>query len=133
MAEPVFRSLTIENYRGIRKLHLDGLRSINVLVGKNNCGKTSVLEAAYLLTGFNEPNRLYNITRFRNALSPDKTFSALDLFYDLKYQNPIKIAANLWDDLFNTCMIGEYAADQLLFYHNIAVGGINKYPLCGLG
>ncbi len=37
--------LTIERFRGLRDLHLTGLGQVNLLVGSNNSGKTSVLEA----------------------------------------------------------------------------------------
>ena len=37
--------LQISAFRGIRDLTLDNLSTVNVLVGANNCGKTSVLEA----------------------------------------------------------------------------------------
>lgn len=39
------RSLKIENFRGIRRGQLDDLTDVNILVGKNNCGKTTVIEA----------------------------------------------------------------------------------------
>jgi len=42
-------SLQLENYRGFMKYRIDGLRQVNLLVGKNGCGKTSILEALYLL------------------------------------------------------------------------------------
>jgi AAA15 family ATPase/GTPase len=38
-------SVTIDGFRGLRNLRLDNLGLINILVGPNNCGKTSVLEA----------------------------------------------------------------------------------------
>lgn len=37
--------LELENWRGIRKGVIDGFRRINVLVGRNNSGKSSVLDA----------------------------------------------------------------------------------------
>lgn len=37
--------LELENWRGIRKGVIEGFRRINVLVGRNNSGKSSVLEA----------------------------------------------------------------------------------------
>lgn len=40
-----FTDLTIERFRGLRDLHLEGLGRVNLLVGGNNSGKTSVLEA----------------------------------------------------------------------------------------
>ncbi|MEG4170886.1 MULTISPECIES: AAA family ATPase [unclassified Microcoleus] len=38
-------NLTIHRFRGLRDLNLQGLGQINILVGGNNSGKTSVLEA----------------------------------------------------------------------------------------
>lgn len=38
-------NLTIHKFRGLRDLTLESLGQINLLVGVNNCGKTSVLEA----------------------------------------------------------------------------------------
>ena len=37
--------LTIENFRGLRKVELHGLGAVNLIVGQNNTGKTSLLEA----------------------------------------------------------------------------------------
>lgn len=40
-----WKSIHIERFRRLENLRLDGLGAVNLLVGKNNCGKTSVLEA----------------------------------------------------------------------------------------
>jgi AAA15 family ATPase/GTPase len=42
-------SLDIEAYRSLRNVKLDELRSVNLLVGGNNAGKTSILEAVGLI------------------------------------------------------------------------------------
>lgn len=39
------QSLAIEHFRGIREGKIEGLTDVNVLVGRNNSGKTTVLEA----------------------------------------------------------------------------------------
>ena len=44
-------SLTIENFRGIKALKLNNLGQVNVIAGKNNAGKSSVLEGLSLLLG----------------------------------------------------------------------------------
>ncbi|ETP70338.1 hypothetical protein G159_02075 [Planococcus glaciei CHR43] len=44
------QSLNVETYRGIKGLDLKRLSSINVLVGENNTGKTSILEAIQLIS-----------------------------------------------------------------------------------
>jgi hypothetical protein len=49
IANPMLKSLKIENYRGFQSFELQQLGRINLLVGENNSGKTSVLEAVKLL------------------------------------------------------------------------------------
>jgi hypothetical protein len=40
--------IKIERYRGICECKIDGFKDINILVGRNNQGKSSILEALYL-------------------------------------------------------------------------------------
>ncbi|MBI5497919.1 MAG: AAA family ATPase [Deltaproteobacteria bacterium] len=44
----MYSLLEVQNFRGIERLTLDGLNRVNLVVGRNNCGKTSLLEAAAL-------------------------------------------------------------------------------------
>jgi len=50
----VITSLSIENFRGIKSLKLKDLGQINVIAGKNNSCKSSVLEALALALGAND-------------------------------------------------------------------------------
>jgi recombinational DNA repair ATPase RecF len=45
----MMRSLSIENFRSYRELHLSPLRRVNILVGDNGSGKTALLEALFLV------------------------------------------------------------------------------------
>ena len=45
----MLQSLEIRNYRNLRHLTIEKLGRVNLLVGKNNTGKTSVLEAVNIL------------------------------------------------------------------------------------
>jgi AAA15 family ATPase/GTPase len=45
----LIRDLTIQGYRCFEDFSMDGLTRVNLLVGNNNSGKTSFLEAVYLL------------------------------------------------------------------------------------
>jgi AAA domain, putative AbiEii toxin, Type IV TA system len=45
----MLRDLTIKNYRSFKDFHVDGLARVNLMVGMNNHGKTSLLEAIYIL------------------------------------------------------------------------------------
>jgi hypothetical protein len=52
----MYDSIRIQNFRGIQDLTISDLGRINLIVGANNVGKTSVLEAIWLLTGRENPN-----------------------------------------------------------------------------
>jgi predicted ATP-dependent endonuclease of OLD family len=45
----MLRSLTIKNFRGFRELKIEPLARVNLIAGKNDVGKTGLLEALYLL------------------------------------------------------------------------------------
>lgn len=51
----MLKSISIKNFRGIRCTEIDGLERINVFLGNNNCGKSSVLESVLILMGANNP------------------------------------------------------------------------------
>lgn len=47
----MLKRLQIRNFRGFNALKIDQLSGINLIAGKNNSGKTSLLEAIFLLAG----------------------------------------------------------------------------------
>jgi AAA domain, putative AbiEii toxin, Type IV TA system/AAA ATPase domain len=57
----MIRSIHIECYRGFCDFSMEGLGRVNLLVGKNNSGKTSVLEAILLLTSRSDVSALMQI------------------------------------------------------------------------
>ena len=54
-------SIYIEGFRGFRSFEMAALGRVNLLVGTNNSGKTSLLEALHLLTSRAEPRALWNL------------------------------------------------------------------------
>lgn len=44
-----YQNVNVVAYRGLQRLGLEDCGPVNLLVGENNCGKTSVLEAIWLL------------------------------------------------------------------------------------
>ena len=48
MSNLILDSLEIRNFRGLKELRIEKLGRVNLIVGKNNVGKTSVLEALRL-------------------------------------------------------------------------------------
>lgn len=51
----MFTTLSLENFRGFENLRLEGLQRVNLIAGRNNAGKTSLLEGIALLA---DPIRL---------------------------------------------------------------------------
>ena len=47
-------SLTLKNFRGFRDFKMPGLEQVNLITGKNNTGKTALLEAIYLCCGYKQ-------------------------------------------------------------------------------
>ena len=89
-----YNTFTIQNFRGIEKLTIKDLKMINLLVGRNNCGKTSVLEAFFLLSGMSNPQLPINFHNLRDLiLTNDEDFSYM--FINLDFNVPVTITANL--------------------------------------
>lgn len=55
--------LTLQNFRGFQDLRLEGLQRVNLVVGRNNSGKTSLLEAIAFVTMPQSVNHLPNLLR----------------------------------------------------------------------
>ena len=71
-----YSDLYIRRYRKIANLNIGKLRRINLFVGENNSGKTSLLEAVYLLAQLNDLNAFLDLERFRGKFFRD--FNGLD-------------------------------------------------------
>jgi len=68
-------SIELENYRRFGKYRVGSLSRVNLLVGKNNCGNTSVLEAIYLLASGGDP-RVFNTIAWQRGevvVAPEET------------------------------------------------------------
>jgi hypothetical protein len=64
-----FTSIKINNYRALQQLEVNELSRINLFAGLNNSGKTSLLEAIYLLCKQNDFNGLAEVTRRRGKVA----------------------------------------------------------------
>jgi AAA15 family ATPase/GTPase len=71
----MLNSLEIRNYRNLKHLKIDKLGRVNLIVGKNNTGKSSVLEAVSIFGAKVEINTISNILdrRQENCLEDDGT------------------------------------------------------------
>jgi len=89
----MFKSVFIQNFRGINKLEISDLDKINIFVGDNATGKTAVLDAIYILINPNNPELPLKTNDWRN-LGPFFTSSFWrSLFYKFDYKNEILLKA----------------------------------------
>lgn len=65
----MLRDLTIQNYRCFKDFHIYGLASVNLIVGMNNSGKTSLLEAVYLLVNQNRAESIAELLSNRGEIT----------------------------------------------------------------
>ena len=62
----VLDSLEIKNFRAFKHLRIEKLGRVNLIVGKNNVGKTSVLEALWLYAAGVNPAIVWTILSSRD-------------------------------------------------------------------
>ena len=92
-------SLIIENFRGIQKLSIDNMRRLVLLSGKNNVGKSSVLEAIFFMMDHLSPDSFNHMNGFRGlSLSTNGVSLWEPLFYQMHPDNRIKIQATRGKD-----------------------------------
>lgn len=90
MGKHFFKSLEIENFRGIGTSKIDNFARINLFVGKNGCGKTSILESLTLLSKISDPRYIIHIQDFKAIhLTDSKQLS--DVFFKQKYENSLRL------------------------------------------
>ena len=61
----MLNKISIENFRGFRSLQIEDCKNFNLIIGKNNVGKTAFLEALFLHIGSTNPELPTRINLFR--------------------------------------------------------------------
>ncbi|MBI5082413.1 MAG: AAA family ATPase [Chloroflexi bacterium] len=82
----MIRDLTIQGYRCFKGFHVDGLARVNLIVGQNNSGKTSLLEAIYLLARQGIPQTLIEVLFKRGEIIQQNGGGEKRTFYRSNYQ-----------------------------------------------
>lgn len=121
----MYSSIRIQGYRGLDSFRLCGLGRVNLLVGTNNCGKTSILECIELLRSAGHPSVLSAIAARRGEWTragdgdargtPVPRPNLVDvshLFANRGLENPIRIEAEraggadpaAWNDRVTVCV-----------------------------
>ncbi|MFO0612359.1 MAG: AAA family ATPase [Polyangiaceae bacterium] len=91
----MYERLHVTGFRGLDDVELDGLGRINLLVGQNNTGKTSVLEAI-LLMGAGDAQMLWTLASLRGLSPKDDPDSVLGTFQTRQERDRIVRIAAKW-------------------------------------
>lgn len=76
----LIKRLYIESFRGIRDLLIEDIGDINIIVGNNNSGKTTLLEALNLLSSPLDFSNIVSVSRLRERYKSGSRLSSN--FYD---------------------------------------------------
>lgn len=91
-----FKNIDIKNFRGIEHLKIDDFARVNVFLGQNNSGKSSVLEALMLLMGMSNPDMPQQLNYLRtNTFNPFRNISYL--FHNMDINNAPVIMSEQFD------------------------------------
>ena len=113
----MIKNLYIENFRGFDKLKIDNIKKINFLVGKNNCGKTSVLESISLMISILNINTSYYINGIRRIKENPEELK--NLFYNFNYENIIKFNYTLDTNNNYNLSVSPIMKKDKLFFNDI--------------
>jgi AAA15 family ATPase/GTPase len=101
MEVTVIKNIRIQNFRYFEELKISGFDKINLISGKNNIGKTALLEALFL-NSKPRPDTIFLLrqirresSKFRQSL-PENTWNYF--FFEENKNNPIEIEAILEND-----------------------------------
>ncbi|NEQ36442.1 MAG: AAA family ATPase [Okeania sp. SIO3I5] len=90
----MFKSLTIKNFRCFEEITIDNIDRVNLIGGINNVGKTTLLEAIYLLNSLNSLEIPFRLNSNRGAIQGE-TFDVEEicewLFHQKKVHKAIEI------------------------------------------
>jgi len=92
----MFKSVKVKNLRSISSLEIHNLGQVNLIVGQNNCGKTTLLEAIFFLIGQTNPQLTINANIFR-GLDLHSNEYWCSFFHNMNIYQGIEISAILLD------------------------------------
>ena len=104
----MYKRVHIKNFRGLRELMIDDLGRVNLIVGENGVGKTSLLEAIWLLLNAGESVQSVSFDEVRGgrfaALTADENWPLL--FHRLDLGEQVSIVVREADGLKTSLQLG---------------------------
>jgi AAA15 family ATPase/GTPase len=89
----LYKNITLKRFRGISEMTLTDFRRVNLIVGKNNSGKSTALESLFLLSNPADPSLFVRVSQFRNVDMEETTWNVL--FHQLNTKIPIQLEGDI--------------------------------------
>jgi AAA15 family ATPase/GTPase len=93
-----FKNIKIKNFRGIEHLTIDDFSRVNVFLGQNNSGKSSILECLMLIMGVSNPDLPQAINSFRTRTYYSSFADISYMFHNVDIRQKPEISAELLDN-----------------------------------
>ena len=96
------KSIEINQFRGIQKLTISDFSNINLIVGDNNSGKTTFLEAIQLLFTKSQLSSIKNVINQRTVLNPNNNsfYTSFIKMFNME-QNKEQLEVDIYADSDN--------------------------------
>ncbi|MCY4020380.1 MAG: AAA family ATPase [Chloroflexi bacterium] len=111
----MYKSFRVKNFRCFKDLQINDLGRVNLIAGKNNTGKTALLEAMHLLGRPLFPPLLFELQELRGVEVPNNHHVPVWrlFFYNVTSDNDIQVSARHMDSNEPVSLsIKEYANSQ---------------------
>ncbi len=112
----MIRNISIENFRGFESISISDMNRITLISGRNNVGKSSVLEALFLMMDHSSSDSFGKISGFRGSITGGAASLWNPLFYQLDTDREIRICVK--DDHQSSCLCYRKDHDYLPFAAN---------------
>lgn len=136
----VYNEICIQNYKGISEVNIKNLGSINVLSGKNNSGKTTILKAIYegkfkygiLSQNISTQKVLTHFKKYLMSFVEEESGDLIDSYHIGYHSKADDILEKLIDSNIIESYLLEnkiiYSNEHYTFYKEIKDNLIKKYP-----
>lgn len=94
-----FKSIEIQKYRGVNHLAIDDLSRVNIFLGHNNSGKSTILESLMLLMGMSNPDIVQRVNSFRTRNLFSNFNDVRYIFHNLDFNHAPEIQAQQFDGI----------------------------------
>lgn len=88
----MFKSFRVKNYRCFKDLTVEPLERVNLISGKNNVGKSALLEALWLFHEYDNPQTAALVNGMRGLVNPVPGEQLWELFREFDTKNKIELS-----------------------------------------